>query len=50
MHLLVHFHPSGPFKAIKTVLKSLHVLLQVYLQYGIAIQRVVTRKGLPSVL
>ena len=22
-----HFHPSGPFKSIKTMLKSLHVLL-----------------------
>ena len=34
MHLLVlfaipkiHFHPSGPFKSIKTMLKSLYVLL-----------------------
>ena len=23
----IHFHPSGPFKSIKTVLKSLQVLL-----------------------
>ena len=23
----IHFHPSGPFKSIKTLLKSLHVLL-----------------------
>ena len=23
----MHFHPSGPFKSIKTMLKSLHVLL-----------------------
>ena len=23
----IHFHPSGPFKSIKTMLKSLHVLL-----------------------
>ena len=30
------------------MLKSLHVLLD-YLQYGIAIKMVVTRKGLPSV-
>ena len=22
----IHFHPSGPFKSIKTMLKSLHVL------------------------
>ena len=22
-----HFHPSGPFKSIKTILKSLHILL-----------------------
>ena len=22
-----HFHPSGPFKSIKTMLKSLHVLI-----------------------
>ena len=42
------FHHSGPFKLIKTMLKSLHIL-KVYRQYGIVIQRVVTRKGLPSV-
>ena len=37
MHLLVlfviskiHFHPSGPFKSIKTMLKSLHVLLGLF--------------------
>ena len=41
----IHLHPSGPFKSIKIMLKSLHVLLQ----YGIAIQRVITRKGLPSI-
>ena len=23
----IHFHPSGPLKSIKTMLKSLHVLL-----------------------
>ena len=23
----IHFHPSGPFKSIKTMLKYLHVLL-----------------------
>ena len=23
----IHFHPPGPFKSIKTMLKSLHVLL-----------------------
>ena len=23
----IHFHPSGPFKSIKTMLKFLHVLL-----------------------
>ena len=23
----INFHPSGPFKSIKTMLKSLHVLL-----------------------
>ena len=23
----IHFHPSGPFKSIKTMLKSLNVLL-----------------------
>ena len=23
----IHFHPSGPFKSIKTLLKSLHVLI-----------------------
>ena len=48
MHLLVLFAiPKSifSFKSIKTMLKS----LQVYLQYGIAIERVVTRKGLPSV-
>ena len=34
MHLLayfcyskIHFHPSGPFKSIEIMLKSLHVLL-----------------------
>ena len=56
MHLLVlfcynskiHFQPSGPFRSIKTMLESLHVLLGLS-PYGIAIQRVVTRKGLPSV-
>ena len=24
-----HFHPSGPFKSIKTMLKSLHVLIDL---------------------
>ena len=23
----IHFHPSGPFKSIKTMLKSLHVFI-----------------------
>ena len=23
----IHFHPSGPFKSIKPMLKSLHILL-----------------------
>ena len=23
----IHFHPSGPFKSIKTILKSINVLL-----------------------
>ena len=44
----IHFHQSGPFKLIKTMLKSLHVLLglsPVRNRYP----RVVTRKGLPSV-
>ena len=40
----IHFHPSGPFKSIKTVLKSLHIFL------GLSqVQRVITRKGLPRV-
>ena len=25
----IHFHPSGPFKSIKTMLKFLHVLLDL---------------------
>ena len=36
MHLLVilvipkfHFHPLGPFKSVKSMLKSLHVLLDL---------------------
>ena len=37
----IHFHQLGPFKLIKTMLKS----LQVYLQYGIFIQRVIARGG-----
>ena len=40
----IHLHLLGLFKLIKTTLRS-----AVYLQYGIVIQRVVTRKGLPSV-
>ena len=27
MYSKIHFHPSGLFKSIKTMLKSLHVLL-----------------------
>ena len=38
----IHFYQLGPFKLIKTMLKS-------YLQCGIIIQRVVTMHGLPSV-
>ena len=41
----IHFHQLGPFKLIKTVLKS----CKVYLQCGITIQRVVTKRGVPSV-
>ena len=44
----IHFHQLGSFKLIKTMLKSLHVC-KVYLQCGIAIQRVVTKHGLRSV-
>ena len=44
----IHFHQLGPFKLIKTMLKSINVF-KVYLQCGIIIQRVVTIHGLPSV-
>ena len=30
----IHFHPSGPFKSIKTMLKSLHVLLGLSLVWN----------------
>ena len=43
-----HFHQLGSFKLIKTMLKSLNVCKD-YLQCGIAIQRAVTKHGLPSV-
>ena len=43
-----HFHPLGSFKMIKTMFKSLNVC-KVYLQCGIAIQRVVTKHELPSI-
>ena len=43
-----HFHPSGPFKLIKTMLKSLYVLLGLSPLWN-CYPRVVTRKGLPSV-
>ena len=43
-----HSHQLGPFRLINTMFKSVHVCY-VYLQYGILIQRVVTRKELPSV-
>ena len=38
------FHPSGPFKSIKTMLKSLHVLLGLSPD-GIAIQKSGHMKG-----
>ena len=44
----INFHQLGPFKLIKTMLKSLNVC-KVYLQCGIIIQRVVTIHGVPSV-
>ena len=45
----IHFHQLGPFKLIKTMLKSLNVC-KVYLQCEIIIQRVVTTiHGVPSV-
>ena len=40
----IHFHQSGPFKLIKD-----NVEIFTYFVSGIVIQRVVTRKGLPSV-
>ena len=43
----IHFHQLGPFKSIKTMLKSLNVC-KVYLQCGIIIQRVVTIHGVHS--
>ena len=43
-----HFHQLGSFKLIKTMLKYLNVC-KVYLQYGIVIQRVSTKHGLPSI-
>ena len=30
----IHFHPSGPFKSIKTMLKPLHVLLGLSLVWN----------------
>ena len=44
----IHFYQLGPYKLIKTTLKSVHVCY-VYLQYGILIQRAVTRNELHSV-
>ena len=44
----VPFHQLGPFKLIKTMVKSLNVC-KVYLQCGIIIQRQFTKHGLPSV-
>ena len=44
----IHFHQLGPFKLIKTMLKSLNVC-KVYLQCVIITQRVVTIHGVPSV-
>ena len=44
----IHFHQIGPFKFIKTMLKSSNAC-KVYLQCGIVIRRVVTKHELPSV-
>ena len=44
----IHFHQLGSFELIKTMLKCLNVC-KVYLQYGIVIQRVVTKHGLSRV-
>ena len=43
------FHQLRPFKLIKTMLKSLHVLLVLSRVWNHYIQEVVTRKRLPSV-
>ena len=48
MLFLLFQNQFASFKLIKTMLKSLNVC-KVYLQYGIVIQRVVTKHGLPSV-
>ena len=42
----IHFHQLGSFKINQTMLKSLNVC-KVYLQFGIVIQRIVTKHGLP---
>ena len=44
----VHCNQLGPFKLIKTMLKSLN-FCKVYLQCRIIIQRVVTIHGIPNV-
>ena len=41
----IHFHQIRPFNNVKIFT----CFAKVYLQYEIVIQRVVTRKGLPSV-
>ena len=43
-----HLYQLGSLKLIKTMSKSLNGF-KVYLQYGIVIQRVGTKHGLPSV-
>ena len=49
-HSKIHFHQLGPFKLIKTMLKSLMFCkVYMYLQCGIIIQMVVTIYGVPSV-
>ena len=43
-----HFHPSGPFKSIKIMLKSLHVLLGLSPVWNRS-QKSGNKKGLPCV-
>ena len=44
----IHFHASGPFKSIKTMLKSLHILLGLSPVWN-CYSKGGHKKGLPSV-